>query len=109
MTVTANGQQRFTVVVSLAVSGTPRPASAVDIQVLETIEPVSVPVLETIPEDRPVVKGLPLFARLDPGSWPAWMHAVPLGIICLLLIVVITRDFFAKGVPPTLPPELPDQ
>jgi hypothetical protein len=109
VTVTANGQQRFTVAVGLAVGGTQRSGSAVDIQVLETIEAVPVPVLDTIPEDPPAVKGLPLFARLDPGGWPAWMHAVPLAIICLLLLIVITRDFFAKGVAAPLPPDLIDE
>ncbi len=111
VTVTANGQQRFTVMVAVAVSGSPRAKATepmIDVGVT-TARPASVPVLALTPVDQPAVKGIPLFARIDPGGWPAWMHAVPLAVICLLLMAVIGRDFFARGTPAPLPPELLDE
>jgi hypothetical protein len=92
VSVTANGNQRFVVPVTLVVGG-PRPAAAT---------PVVVPIA---PAARPA---LPPTAGAPPppppevrvrGGTPGWQAVLPAGLLALVLLAVVLRDYLAPAGP----------
>ncbi|HEX5270955.1 MAG TPA: zinc ribbon domain-containing protein [Gemmataceae bacterium] len=93
LSVTANGNQRFTVPVTLSVVGAaPRPAPAAR----PAAVPIAVPAVP--PPNWPTVKPA---ARARPG----WKTFLPAGLLALALLGVIARDYFAPARPAPKPPQ----
>ncbi|HZY88055.1 MAG TPA: hypothetical protein VFE78_24685, partial [Gemmataceae bacterium] len=80
VTVTANGNQRFVVPVTLSVAG---PA------------PVAAPVAAPAPAPRPAAR-------------PGWKAVLPAALLALALLGVVARDYFAPARPGPPPPPPPD-
>ncbi|MBV9123472.1 MAG: hypothetical protein JO112_08955, partial [Planctomycetes bacterium] len=114
LTVTANGNQRFVVPVTLAVGGWGLPSRSK--VVLEAVAPVAKAAPEWLPEALPAGKpaeALPVArvttTRPEPvldvlpaprSSWPGWVHVLPVVVLALALLGAVVRDMFQKeGLP----------
>ncbi len=92
VTVTANGNQRFVVPVTLSVAGpapAPKPAPVA--------RPAAVPVAVPAMPPRKTV----------PRARPGWKTFLPAGVLVLILLGVVARDYFfaPAGLGPKPPPE----
>jgi hypothetical protein len=124
VTVTANGNQRFVVPVTLAISGSRRPttsrpsgpeAAVVDVLPAEAVPLVALPATgQAIQNSRPApaparaapVRGAADLPAVGPagegGKTPQWLHLIPAGVIALAVLVVIGRDLIRAGGGPSV-------
>jgi hypothetical protein len=91
LSITANGNQRFEVPVSLMVAG--RPQAAEPVPVAPPAPPAPPPAPRPPPSQAPARAGGPL-----------WLTLVPAGLLAVALLRVVVRDDLAPAAPRTEPP-----
>jgi hypothetical protein len=133
--VTANGNQRFTVKVVLTVLGTssgrpsrvaPAPGPVLDLrevlaappvpalvdQVEPAVQPSDQDVFNVIPVAKPPSLPVVSVTNAGPSRRRRWVHAVPLAVVFLCLLLTVVRDLLSRsgteGEVEVAPPELID-